>query len=401
MNQRLIRDYISKYKKQFNVISSKELYKWKAVKAFQDNWDISAPDFQKMLKAALSETKNLMDSGQYFPRGILFDLTAKAPESLRLPFQQLYDEEQDILGRIKTFQESIEELRAKHLPNAKRNYQDLRAVVVYLVLRFPERYYFYKYEMFLDLCRIIGYAYQPKKGSLANLGHFLSLSDLILHEISQDQDLLKLHKRRLDDSCYIDEHLHLLTQDFIYAITKYLDVENSAVEPAKVTRRQKSYGRPIPNPDLEPTFLLKPRILNFQQNEAENKRIGNLGELWVVAQENSALRTSEHPHLSNKIVEHVSKTQGDGAGFDIQSWDSKGNKIFIEVKTTRGKLETPFYITRSELERSKRDSDKYRLYRVFNYDEAQNTADLVIFEGDLSTLCSNPMVFRTSLRLQK
>ena len=39
-----------------------EKYKWIAVKHFQDNWDIDAPDFAVMLKEALAKTGNLLIS---------------------------------------------------------------------------------------------------------------------------------------------------------------------------------------------------------------------------------------------------------------------------------------------------------------------------------------------------
>ena len=48
-------------------IHKDEIYKWKAVKVFQDSWDIKAKNFYAMLDNALSESKNLLDSGQYFP----------------------------------------------------------------------------------------------------------------------------------------------------------------------------------------------------------------------------------------------------------------------------------------------------------------------------------------------
>jgi 5-methylcytosine-specific restriction protein B len=44
-----------------------EKYKWIAVKHFQDNWDIDAPDFVAMMKTSLAKTGNLLVSVNNFP----------------------------------------------------------------------------------------------------------------------------------------------------------------------------------------------------------------------------------------------------------------------------------------------------------------------------------------------
>ncbi len=45
----------------------------------------------------------------------------------------------------------------------------------------------------------------------------------------------------------------------------------------------------------------------------------------------------------------VSDEDGDGAGYDIASFERDGRARLIEVKTTRGWERTPFHITCNEL----------------------------------------------------
>ena len=45
---------------------------------------------------------------------------------------------------------------------------------------------------------------------------------------------------------------------------------------------------------------------------------------------------------------HTSVIQGDGAGYDIKSFDENGNIKYIEVKTTAGSLNTDFYMSPKE-----------------------------------------------------
>ena len=58
-------------------------------------------------------------------------------------------------------------------------------------------------------------------------------------------------------------------------------------------------------------------------------------------------------------MEHVSKTHGDGLGFDVLSYDVSGRERFIEVKTTSFGKETLFFITRNEVGFSKREIERF------------------------------------------
>jgi hypothetical protein len=60
----------------------------------------------------------------------------------------------------------------------------------------------------------------------------------------------------------------------------------------------------------------------------------------------------------------VAAEDGDGAGYDILSFDPSGKQRLIEVKTTNGAARTPFFLTRTESELAKARADSWRLYRV-------------------------------------
>ncbi len=59
-------------------------------------------------------------------------------------------------------------------------------------------------------------------------------------------------------------------------------------------------------------------------------------------------RTGRDDLLS--AVEWTSKEHGDGAGYDIRSFDGKtDDELFIEVKTTNSGMYQPFLITQNEV----------------------------------------------------
>jgi hypothetical protein len=395
MNQQLIKNYIQAYKNNFANISKQELYKWQAVKQFQDHWDVDAEDFYGMLQTSLSLTENLLTSGLYFPKGMLVETAEVQPEAVRDLFKTLYNEEEDLLYRIEAFRAGMKELIAANF-DVKNDYQDHRAVVVYLVLKYPERYYLYKFGMFKTFASKINYTYTPVKGRIENVSHFNNLCNIIKPIIAQDQALLRLHNARLTEDCYIDENHNILTQDFIYAVASHLDTEafsdsEDITEIAIQTIATSGINVTITN------VSLNGNITNHLQNNKEKKRIGDLGELFVIQLEKEKLIQSNKPKLAKKVAHHA-KDKGDGLGYDVLSFDSNGNEMFIEVKATKSNKNTPFFITRNELKRSKQEQDNFFIYRVYNFNDEILKGDVLIMQGDASNLCIEAVNYKVKMR---
>jgi hypothetical protein len=74
--------------------------------------------------------------------------------------------------------------------------------------------------------------------------------------------------------------------------------------------------------------------------------------------------------------------EGDGAGFDIRSFNPESEKeLFIEVKTSNCGKYQPFYISENEVAFSKEYASQYSLYRVFNFKRAPK---LFMMPGDVN-----------------
>jgi hypothetical protein len=94
-------------------------------------------------------------------------------------------------------------------------------------------------------------------------------------------------------------------------------------------------------------------------------------------------------------IDHVSRTQGDGLGYDVLSFDDDGAERLIEVKTTRGGVSSPFFATRNEVEVSDAERARYHLYRVFAFDRKPQ---LFTLPGSLRTTCLlEPMQYRAEV----
>lgn len=389
MNSQKIQLLIETYKQNFERINQDEIYKWYAVQRFQEQWDIDAPDFVVMVEEAFHEAKNLLDSQNYFPRRMLIENSRVRPEEIRLLFRELYDVDIDLLERIRNFKDGFERLNKREFPG-KAPYQDHRAILVYLSLRFPNIYFLYKYEMFKKFVGLVDYPYKPSTGKLENIDQYQTMCELLRGEIVRDSELVKLNSQRFNHETYGDPEFHLLTQDVIYAATRHeqsFDVVRELPNLASIHERLvMTTAQPRPN-FASPS--LKGSTPDYESVQRERKQLGMLGELMVMELESQKLKSWGF----NLAPTQVSVSQGDGLGYDILSFDENRKPLFIEVKTTRGAAHQPFFITRNELECSKSSAENYLIYRLYNFDSTTSTANYQVFEGDASHLCGNPILF--------
>lgn len=109
--------------------------------------------------------------------------------------------------------------------------------------------------------------------------------------------------------------------------------------------------------------------------DERNRALGRAGEELVLAHERTTLRAAGRTDLAEH-VRWVSQDDGDGAGYDIASFDPSGEERLIEVKTTNGWERTPFHISRNELAVAQERRTQWRLLRVWNFSRAPKAFEL-------------------------
>ncbi|MGQ7373704.1 DUF3883 domain-containing protein [Streptococcus suis] len=136
----------------------------------------------------------------------------------------------------------------------------------------------------------------------------------------------------------------------------------------------------IKRKDLRAQF--SPKKIDWQGLNGRRTELGRLGEEFIIRFEtNRVLKFAEQD--ADKII-HLSEEQGDGAGYDIISINEDGSDRYIEVKTTKGSLDTPFYMSENEktfFEIHKNEGDLF-IYRVYNFDEVTKTGKVEIISAD-------------------
>jgi Domain of unknown function (DUF3883) len=118
------------------------------------------------------------------------------------------------------------------------------------------------------------------------------------------------------------------------------------------------------------------RKFDHVARDSENRSLGVVGEEFVFHFERQQLSLAGRNDLSDN-VRWVSKEDGDGAGYDILSFDGRGDKKFIEVKTTVGNSRTPFFVSRNEYEFCKHVGDSFRIIRLYDFRRAVRGFELI------------------------
>lgn len=115
-----------------------------------------------------------------------------------------------------------------------------------------------------------------------------------------------------------------------------------------------------------PSYRSAPFKRDYLEREAQNRSLGLAGEEFVLTFERWRLVHTGAGQLADRVV-HVSRTKGDGLGYDILSFEPDGTERFVEVKTTSFGERTPFFVSANEVRFAREHAPQFQLYRVFDF----------------------------------
>jgi len=144
------------------------------------------------------------------------------------------------------------------------------------------------------------------------------------------------------------------------------------------------------------TVRFRGRHIDYEESDRRNKILGDAGELAVLEMERQILIEQDRSDLAGDVL-HVSKIEGDGAGYDIKSYTPDGEVKYIEVKTTKGGSNSSFYISRREVAFSEEHSENYYLYRLYSFNPNTGEGNFFISKGKVTDHCELQPVAYTRL----
>jgi hypothetical protein len=161
-------------------------------------------------------------------------------------------------------------------------------------------------------------------------------------------------------------------QDAIFdGIDRFLAAHPAVLEPTKALQTKTISSEVFvdaPKPVLKEKLLparLDRLIRKYDPvaRDHQNRILGKAGEEFVVEVEKRRLIEANRNDLA-RLIRWVSLEDGDGAGYDVFSYDPSGNERLIEVKTTNGAARTPFFLSRNECSTAMERPIEWRIYRV-------------------------------------
>lgn len=221
---RMISDYIC----DIALVRPEGAFKWRAVRCFQDNWNMGAEDFSGMLTRALAKHGNLLFTSFFFnPIKEILHFADKESELMRQAFSELYDESRPLIARVLRFEETTARLFEQYRGDFVRSigkrssHGNFYAISVYLFLRYPDTYYLFSPNRLKGLSKSTRYKRSFKLAEPEILEQYFEMCDLLSDILRSDKTLLEVNEKHLDRlEDYPDPEKHLLLED----IANYADL---------------------------------------------------------------------------------------------------------------------------------------------------------------------------------
>lgn len=193
------------------------------------------------------------------------------------------------------------------------------------------------------------------------------------------------------------------TQNYFYKYESlYDELESLTKIDASVQPAPKYSLIPSTIPDQTKSYVGKVRSFKGKKTDWSKKqlvssKLGLLGEELVIHYEREKLKELGFFDKAEKVEKKL-----DGEGYDILSFDEDGEELYIEVKTTKGNSDEPFYLSVNEKAFCELYKERYVIYRLHNYNYQNMTAQLYKVNGnELDNFDLLPINFEVSKRIKE
>jgi hypothetical protein len=177
------------------------------------------------------------------------------------------------------------------------------------------------------------------------------------------EDIIKI-VNNIDDAIAFDKAIDKIKYELNETFVTLVDVEPTPKEVKKGIAKSKKYNRIRSS--------IQRQKLDYIRIARDNARIGLQGEKLALQIERNRLERLGIINIEKKLRWLSNET--DSIGYDIASVDiidGKEVKICIEVKSTSDRVDSPFYVSKNQVEVSNIEKDRYRVLRIFDVDSTQ------------------------------
>ena len=218
-----IEDIVSAFKKhqlQYGLDGDsglKELYKWELVAKQLGHPDTDAVDFANEINSV--QLHNLC----YPPQITAYRNFAKyAPEEYRMALRMLFTETVDLQERVDSFTSTCRALWdnkiKSHFEQNTSAMCDERLISCFLTLKYPQKYTFYKSDVYSSLCNILGV--ESKKAGYKLVHFYELLNKYVVPVVENDKELMDSISKEIDNKGYIHSKLLIAQTALWYYVCK-------------------------------------------------------------------------------------------------------------------------------------------------------------------------------------
>lgn len=195
------------------------VHKWESLQHFQAQWNPDAADPVAMFDSCFqnSETRRLWQTEQWFPKKMMLEFWKDSPQTVRLMFDDLYNETREVEGRVGRFvfgcDELLRDYRRDHplSPENDHYHGDFRMIALYLAFRYPESYAPYDFPVFQNAMARFGARDIPQQNDLPR--YFKVLRTLMTF-LEKDGEAGPLLRKHLHATRHYQGKTLLLAEDF-------------------------------------------------------------------------------------------------------------------------------------------------------------------------------------------
>ena len=145
-------------------------------------------------------------------------------------------------------------------------------------------------------------------------------------------------------------------------------------------------GSLLPRPSRDPA--IKTRLKKQQQHR---DKLGRDGEAYVAWLEREKLKGTAYENgVNESFADDLS------AGFDIMSFSPDGKPLYIEVKTTGGKVSDPFFLSANEkafMEFCFNNGHRYELHRVYHMGNTKKVGRVIYTAEEIMGFHCEPCTY--------
>jgi len=215
-----------------------EVYKWRLIKKFQEEWNVyssGATSFQEFFLNI--DFRNLV-----YPIGaaVLKDAARERPADFEKILLALFDESIPLQQRVPDFVENFDNLYFQLEKHGKNSFLEERTIATLLTFRYPEKYTIYKDDFYSRGSKGLGLKPKPKGEKIF---HYYTIIEELITALANHPEVINEKNNRLDESCYPDTNNLILAQDILYLVlTAKTEIEPSLeVSEQEVNYDQRKY----------------------------------------------------------------------------------------------------------------------------------------------------------------